>query len=361
MDEDDLHPHPPLPRKGRGALDNPDNRFDSRRHEAFDDGWGSLDRQPELARRLVADVARSVITRNNSPDVPFRQSINPYRGCEHGCIYCFARPSHAYLGYSPGLDFETHLHFKPEAAALLRDELADPAYRCEPIALGVNTDAYQPVERELNITRELLDVFIETRHPLSVITKGALIERDLDRLVDLASDNLVQVMVSLTTLDSELARRMEPRAASPSRRLRLVETLRSAGVPVGVLMAPMIPYLNDSELGGLLEAARSAGAQQADYVLLRLPLEVADLFEDWLKAHYPERAERVMNRIRDCRGGGRNDSRFGTRMRGEGVFAELISRRFHATVERLGFPGLPALRCDLFRPPAVQHPQLDLF
>lgn len=361
MEDGGLPRKAPVPRKGRGALGNPDNRFDSLRHEAFDDGWGTLERPQALERRLIADAARSVISRNSSPDVPFRQSINPYRGCEHGCVYCFARPSHAYLGYSPGLDFETRLHYKPKAAALLRNELAAAGYRCEPIALGVNTDAYQPVERELKITRGLLGVFSETRHPVSLITKGALIERDLDLLTDLAADGLVQVSISLTTLDRELARRMEPRAASPARRLRLVETLRAAGVPVGVLMAPMIPYLNDSELGGLLEAAHNAGAQQADYVLLRLPLEVADLFEEWLGAHYPERAQRVINRIRDCRAGSRNDSRFGSRMRGEGVFAELISRRFHAAVKRQGFAGLPALRCDRFRPPLRQHPQLDLF
>ena len=349
------------PIKGRGALDNPDNRFDRYSREAVDDGWGSLEAQENPARELIRDSSRTVVVRNQSPDVPFRQSVNSYRGCEHGCVYCFARPSHAYLGYSPGLDFETRLHYKPDAPQLLRDELAAGSYECEPIALGVNTDAYQPIERRLAITRGILEVLAEMRHPVSIITKGVLIERDLDLLQDLAGDGLVQVMVSLTTLDPLLARRMEPRAPSPGRRLALIEALHRAGVPVGVLMAPLIPYLNDSELGPILEAARGAGALQADYVLLRLPREVAGLFEDWLHAHYPNQAARVLNRIRDCRDGKLYDNRFGTRMRGEGVFADLISRRFHLAVDKLGFPGLPELRCDLFRPRNFGHPQLDLF
>jgi len=349
------------PVKGRGALDNPDNRFDSYSREAVDDGWGSLDVAENPARELIRDSSRSVIVRNQSPDVPFRQSINPYRGCEHGCIYCFARPSHAYLGYSAGLDFETRLHYKADAAPILREELAARSYQCEPIALGVNTDAYQPAERKLCITQEILEVLVETRHPVSIITKGALIERDLDLLQDLAGDGLVNVMVSLTTLDSQLARRMEPRAASPARRLALIETLHRAGIPTGVLMAPMIPYLNDSELTSILEAARAAGARHAGYVLLRLPHEVAGLFEDWLQAYYPNQAERVLNRIRDCRGGKLYDNRFGKRMRGEGIFADLISRRFRLAVNKLAFPGIADLRCDLFKPPHVQEPQLDLF
>ena len=273
------------PIKGRGALDNPHNRFDSYRREALDDGWGCLEERELPQRELIRDSSRSVIARNDSPDVPFRQSINPYRGCEHGCVYCFARPTHAYLGHSPGLDFETRLHYKPDAAALLRGELAAPRYRCTPLALGVNTDAYQPLERQLGITRALLEVLLETRHPLSIITKGALIERDLDLLRPLAEQGLVQVMVSLTTLDAELARRMEPRAASPARRQRVISTLSDAGIPVGVLMAPLIPFLNDHEIQPLLAAAREAGALQADYVLLRLPHEVHGLFEDWLQAH----------------------------------------------------------------------------
>jgi len=349
------------PIKGRGALDNPDNRFDSHTREAVDDGWGSLGALENPARELVRDASRSVIARNDSPDVPFRQSINPYRGCEHGCVYCFARPTHAYLGYSPGLDFETRLHYKPDAAELLRRELAAPGYRCAPIALGVNTDAYQPLERQLGITRSVLEVLLATRHPLSIITKGALIERDLDLLRPLAEQGLVQVMVSLTTLDAPLARRMEPRAASPARRQQVIRTLSDAGIPVGVLMAPLIPFLNDHEIQPLLAAAREAGARQAGYVLLRLPHEVHGLFEDWLQAHYPQRAGRVMQRIRDCRNGRANDSRFGHRMRGEGVFADLIARRFRQAAQRLGFPGMPALRDDLFEPPAGAATQLELF
>ena len=349
------------PIKGRGALDNPHNRFDSHTREAVDDGWGCLEERELPQRELIRDSSRSVIARNDSPDVPFRQSINPYRGCEHGCVYCFARPTHAYLGYSPGLDFETRLHYKPDAAALLRGELAAPRYRCTPLALGVNTDAYQPLERQLGITRALLEVLLETRHPLSIITKGALIERDLDLLRPLAEQGLVQVMVSLTTLDAELARRMEPRAASPARRQRVISTLSDAGIPVGVLMAPLIPFLNDHEIKPLLAAARGAGALQADYVLLRLPHEVHGLFEDWLQAHYPDRAGRVMQRIRDCRNGRANDSRFGHRMRGEGIFADLIARRFRQAAGRLGFPGMPALRDDLFAPPAGPVTQLELF
>lgn len=349
------------PIKGRGALDNPDNRFDTFTREAVDDGWGSLEDAGSPVRELIQDSTRSIIVRNQSPDVPFSQSINPYRGCEHGCVYCFARPTHAYLGYSPGLDFETCLHYKPDAAQRLREALAAPGYQCEPIALGVNTDAYQPIERKLRITREILEVMVDVNHPVSIITKGALIERDVDLLAELAGKGLVQVMVSLTTLDPLLARRMEPRAAAPARRLAVIETLQQAGVPVGVLLAPMIPYLNDSELSELLERAREAGAQHAEYILLRLPHEVAGLFEDWLHAHYPNQAQRVLNRIRDCRDGKLNDSRFGQRMRGEGVFADLISRRFHLAMKKLEFPGMPKLQCGHFRAPAASNAQLDLF
>jgi DNA repair photolyase len=346
--------------KGRGALGNPDNRFDSQHCEPFDDGWGGLNDRPDPQRELVVDSARSIIARNDSPDVPFDQSINPYRGCEHGCIYCYARPTHAYLGYSPGLDFETRLHIKPEAPNLLRTALSKRGYRCSPIALGVNTDAYQPIERTQRITRALLEVMLVYRQPVTVVTKSALVERDIDLLSQLAELGLAQVMVSVTTLDRALARAMEPRAAAPQRRLQLVERLVAAGIPCGVLMAPMIPFLNDSELEALLQAAFDAGALDANYVLLRLPLEVAELFESWLQAHYPDRAQRVMNRLRDCRGGKANDSRFGQRMRGEGVFAELLQRRFSKTRERLGFAGLPALRCDRFRAPDASG-QIGLF
>ncbi len=347
-------------RKGRGACSNPANRYATYRVEAFDDGWGSHEALEPLHRELVRDTSRSVITRNDSPDVPFHQSINPYRGCEHGCIYCFARPSHAWLGHSPGLDFETRLHWKPEAAARLREELARPGYRCQPIALGINTDGWQPIERELRISRSLLEVLCETRHPVSIVTKSALIERDIDLLAELARDGLVQVNVSLTTLDRPLARRMEPRAAAPQRRLRVIERLAAEGIPVGVLMAPVIPFLTDSELETLLDAAHAAGAREAGYILLRLPHEVAPLFDEWLAVHYPERRKRVLGRIRDSRGGRLYDSRFGQRMTGEGPFAELIAARFRKHHRALGFPGLPPLRCDRFRAPSPSG-QLSLF
>ncbi|RMG32426.1 MAG: PA0069 family radical SAM protein [Gammaproteobacteria bacterium] len=347
--------------KGRGALSNPANRFEHMSREPCDDGWGSREELPPPARHLVRDHSRSVIARNDSPDVPFDRSINPYRGCEHGCIYCFARPSHAWLGHSPGLEFETHLHYKPDAAERLREALARPGYRCQPIALGTNTDAYQPLERELSITRRLLEVLLETRHPVSLITKSALIERDLDLLRALAAERLVEVRISLTTLDRGLARRMEPRAAAPQRRLQTIERLAAAGIPVGVLVAPVIPFLNDSEMEQLLEAARAMGAAQAGYVMLRLPREVAPLFDEWLAAHYPARRQRVLSHIRACRGGALNDGRFGSRMRGEGPVAELIAARFRACCRRLDFPGLPPLDGSRFRPPAAAGGELPLF
>ncbi|BAN68197.1 PA0069 family radical SAM protein [endosymbiont of unidentified scaly snail isolate Monju] len=347
-------------RRGRGACSNPANRYEAHHVETFDDGWGSSEELPPLNRELVRDTSRSVITRNDSPDVPFRQSINPYRDCEHGCIYCFARPSHAWLGYSPGLDFETRLHWKPDAAMRLREELARPGYRCQPIALGINTDGWQPIEREFGISRALLEVLCEARHPVSIVTKSALIERDVDLLAELARDGLVQVNVSLTTLDRRLARRMEPRAAAPQRRLRVIERLATQGIPVGVLIAPVIPFLTDSELEALLDAAHAAGAHEAGYVLLRLPHEVGPLFDEWLAVHYPERRERVLARIRDSRGGRLYDSRFGHRMVGEGPFAELIAARFRKRYRALGFPGLPPLRCNKFRAPSPSG-QLGLF
>lgn len=342
--------------RGRGALSNPDNRFETRQSRAIDDGWGE-DHREAPKRALVFEKSRSIITRNSSPDVPFSQSINPYRGCEHGCIYCFARPSHAYLGYSPGLDFETRLHVKLDAPARLRDELARPGYRVAPIALGVNTDAYQPLEREQGITRQLLEILLEARHPVSIITKSALIERDIDLLQQLAAHDLVEVLISQTTLDRKLARAMEPRAAAPQRRLQTLARLREAGIPAGVLMAPLIPYLNDHEIEPLLYEARQRDAVHAGYVLLRLPHEVGELFEQWLEQHYPERKQRVLERLRDCRGGELYDSRFGQRMRGTGVFADLIAQRFRKARRARRFPGLPALRHDLFRAPAVNGQQ----
>ncbi|MFP5505192.1 MAG: PA0069 family radical SAM protein [Gammaproteobacteria bacterium] len=350
------------PFKGRGATGNPDNRFEACTREAVDDGWGGLDAPVEALRTTVqADTARAVIAYNDSPDVPFDRSINPYRGCEHGCVYCFARPTHAYLGLSPGLDFESRLFYKADAAALLRRELARPAYRCAPIALGINTDAYQPLERRLGITRQILEVLREHAHPVTLVTKAALIERDLDLLAELARDDLVQVMVSITTLDRDLARTLEPRAAAPQRRLETLRRLSAAGVPAGVLVAPLIPVLTDAELETILSEARRAGARAAGYVLLRLPHEVKDLFRDWLARHAPLKAEHVMRRLRDCRGGRDYDARFGSRMRGEGIFAELLAQRYRKAARDLDFPGLPPLRSDRFRVPGGEREQLTLF
>jgi DNA repair photolyase len=346
--------------RGRAATGNPVNRFHSVHSEAIDDGWAGEEAQPRLATTLGVDRSRSVISYNRSPDVPFDRSINPYRGCEHGCIYCFARPTHAWLDLSPGLDFETRLFYKPDAAGQLRTELARPRYRCAPLAVGANTDAYQPVERRLQLTRAILEVLAETAHPCVIITKSSLIERDLDLLARLAQQGLVQVRVSLTTLDRELARRMEPRAAAPQRRLEVIRRLQAAGVPVGVLAAPVVPVLTAPELERLLAAAREAGADSAGYILMRLPHEVKSLFRDWLEAHYPQRAAHVMNAVRDTRGGRENDPRFGKRQSGSGVLAAMIADRFRLAVRRLGFPGHGELNCGAFRPPSCVL-QPDLF
>jgi DNA repair photolyase len=349
-------PTPP-PKKGRGALTNPPVRFERTRTDPFDDGWGSLDGladAPPPRTDVLPDSSRSVIARNASPDIPFSQSINPYRGCEHGCIYCYARPSHAWLGLSPGIDFETKLFAKHEAARLLEAELARPGYRCSTIALGANTDPYQPVERRLGITRSLLEVLARTRHPVGIVTKSAAVLRDMDLLGELARDGLARVFLSVTTLKPELARRMEPRAAAPHRRLDAVHALWESGIPVGVMMAPIIPGLNDDEIEAVLEAAAGAGAEQAAHVLLRLPHEIKDLFGDWLRAHEPGRAQRIETLIRSCRDGALNDSQFGRRMVGSGAYAEMIGRRFDLARRRLGLDrrGLP-LRTDLFRAPAA--------
>ena len=311
---------------------------------------------PSRATEVRQELAKSVITRNRSPDVGFDRSLNPYRGCEHGCIYCFARPSHAYWDLSPGLDFETRLIAKTNLAERLEEQLSRPGYLPAPIALGVNTDAYQPIEREQRLTRQALEILLRYRHPVHLITKSALILRDLDLLEQLAAQNLVSVAISLTTLDNELKRIMEPRAASPAARLRCLRELHAVGVPVSVLCAPMIPMVNDAELEQLLKAARDAGAQSAGYVLLRLPLEIAELFEDWLRAHFPQRAEHVMSLVRQCRGGANYDSRFGLRMRGEGPFADLLARRFQVACKRLGLNRreLRGLDCQRFAPPGAQ-------
>jgi DNA repair photolyase len=355
---------PAHPVKGRGAALNPEGRFESLAREAFDDGWGSpLEEEASRPRTTVtAEHAKSILTRNDSPDVPFTFSINPYRGCEHGCVYCFARPTHAYLELSPGLDFETRLFAKVNAAELLRKELARPGHRVEPIAIGVNTDAYQPIERDWRITRQVLEVLAESEHPCTLITKNAMIERDLDLLAPMARKNLVQAFVSVTTLDHELARRMEPRAAAPRRRLQAIRNLAAAGVPVGVMAAPVIPFLTDSELESVLEAAAEAGAQSAGYVLMRLPWELKDLFKDWLEHHFPLKAAHVMSRVRQMRGGRENDPGFGSRLRGEGLLAELLEKRFDIACRRLGLNRERRMALDTtrFKPPH-SGPQLDLF
>jgi len=337
--------------RGRGAADNPHNRFHTRHTEGFDDGWTEQERS-RLHTEVGVDHARAAISYNDSPDIPFDRSVNPYRGCEHGCIYCYARPTHAWLDLSPGLDFESRLFARPDLPERLAAELARRSYRPAPLALGSITDAYQPIEREHRITRRVLQVLSDTRHPTLVVTKSALVERDLDLLADLARDRLVEVAVSLTTLQRPLARALEPRAAAPQRRLQAIERLSAAGIPVRALIAPVIPVLNEPEIEALLKAAHAAGAQSADYVLLRLPLEVAPLFRDWLERHHPDAARRVMQHIQDSRGGRDNDSRFGHRMCGNGAYADLIRQRFSLAARRLGFGEGVRLRCDLFRRPA---------
>ena len=357
------------PERGRGATFNPQNRFRREGREAYDDGWPAPaeaampDAEPARLRTTVTiQPARTLIAHNASPDIPFTQSINPYQGCEHGCIYCYARPTHAYHDLSPGLDFETRLFAKPNAPTLLRAELAKRGYRCDPIALGTNTDPYQPIEREWRITRGILEVLAEHEHPFTIVTKSALVERDLDLIAPMAAKNMARVYISITTLDKELARSLEPRAATPPRRLQAILALSGAGVPVGVLAAPVIPQLNDRDLEGILEAAAANGARHAGWIMLRLPLEVAPLFRDWLDAHYPLRAEHVMSVLRQLRGGRDYDARFGARMRGTGPFAELIEKRFALACRRLRLNrDREPLDTSRFRPPAPAGPrQLDL-
>ncbi|MGZ4958950.1 MAG: PA0069 family radical SAM protein [Methylomonas sp.] len=343
----------PLVYKGRGSISNAAGRFEKQDAHAEDDGWGCLDADlPPLATEVIVDSSRSLITYNNSPDIPFDRSINPYRGCEHGCIYCFARPTHAYLGYSAGLDFESRILIKPDAAHLLREELGKRNYRCAPLALGTNTDPYQPLERQHRLMRQILEVLAETLHPVSIVTKSALIERDLDLLASMAAQGLVWVGMSITTLDRSLARTLEPRAAAPKRRLEVLKKLREAGIPAGVMVAPVIPVLTDYELEDIVKAAHAAGALSAEYIMLRLPLEVADLFEEWLRQYYPLKAEHVMNRVRDSRGGKAYDAAFTQRLRGSGSYADLIGQRFRLINKKLGLDRpLSGLRTDLFRKP----------
>jgi DNA repair photolyase len=358
---------PPPSVKGRGSARYLPGRFAVTTPEAVDDGWHDADGEGDITSapktELREEVARSVLTRNQSPDIPFDQSLNPYRGCEHGCSYCFARPSHAYLDLSPGLDFETRIFAKTNAPEVLRRELAKPGYRVSPISLGINTDAYQPVERKLQLTRRIIAVLAETRHPFSLITKNALVERDLDLLVPMARENLVHVYFSITTLDNALSSRLEPRASAPHSRLKAVKRLSEAGIPVGVMFAPVIPWVNDQALEAVLDAASAHGATAAGYVLLRLPHEVAPLFRDWLQTHLPDRAAHVMSTIQQLRGGKDYDSRFGKRLSGEGVYADLLARRFALALKRAGFRERrhPPLECSRFVPPRAPSPQGELF
>ncbi len=348
--------------RGRGTPESPDTRFLDTTRNAVDDGWDGMDLPEAVQTTVTQEHPKTIISHNQSPDIPFEASINPYRGCEHGCIYCYARPSHAYMDLSPGIDFETRLFAKPDAAKLLRAELSKRNYKCTPIALGSNTDPYQPIERDWQITRSLLEVLNEFNHPLTIVTKSCLVERDLDILTELARKRLIQVFVSVTTLDGDLARKMEPRATAPWRRLETISKLKQAGVPVGVMFAPVIPVLNDPEMETVLTRAAEAGAISAGYVMLRLPHEVKQLFRTWLQTHYPLKASHVMNRVRDIRGGRDNDPEFASRMRGTGIYAAIIEQRFRAICERLGLNRTEVLlETSLFRRTAKQKNQIELF
>ena len=349
--------------KGRGTLTNPPGRFERHDIEEVHDGWFEEEQPDTIATTVEPDRARAIITRNDSPDIPFEQSINPYRGCEHGCTYCYARPSHAFMGLSSGIDFETKLFYKADAGKVLERELARPGYVCKPITIGANTDPYQPVEREMKVTRQVLEVLARTRHPASVITKSALILRDLDLLVDMARDNLMSVAISITSLSVETKRVLEPRTASPQARLRALRELNAAGVPTGVMVAPIIPAITDHEMEAILEAAAAAGARWAGYTMVRLPFEIKDLFREWLAEHFPDRAAHVMSLIREMRGGRDYDATFGERMRGTGPIAELVRNRFKMACRRLGLNSGTRERPDrtqLFRPPLIAGSQLSL-
>jgi len=354
--------------KQRGALSSIPGRFESHERETLDDGWFADDEKPpELQTSVTEERARSIIATNESPDVPFEQSVNAYRGCEHGCVYCYARPSHAYLELSPGLDFETKLFAKTNAAELLKEALARRGYVVKPLAFGTNTDCYQPIERRYKIMRQLLEILAECEHPLTIVTKSALIERDLDLLGPMAAKNLVKAFVSITTLDRQLARRLEPRAASPQRRVDALRALAAAGVPCGVMIGPVIPALTDKSMEHILEAAAEAGATMAGWIMLRLPNEVRPLFKEWLAHHYPQRAEHVISIVRQVRDGRENDPRFGSRMSGSGNFAELIDKRFAIACRRLGLNSdddhmnpRGGLDCSRFRPPSPAG-QMTLF
>jgi DNA repair photolyase len=367
---------PPAPRKGRGAVTNVQGRYEVDQRESVDDGWIAPSEEesgrPALRTQIFEERAKSILTHNQSPDIPFSVSLNPYRGCEHGCIYCFARPTHSYLGLSPGLDFESRIYAKVNAPELLAREMAKKSYVPEPIALGVNTDAWQPVERDLQLTRRVIQVMSERNQAFAAITKNSLIERDIDLLAPMAEKGLMMAAITITTLDADIARTLEPRAATPARRLRTIRALSEAGIPVGVSIAPVIPFVTDQDMERVLEACAEAGATSASYIVLRLPWEVAPLFKGWLEAHFPDRAERVMNRVRDMRGGKDYDASFSTRMKGEGLWADLLKQRFANAVRRLGLNarnhGILDMshfkRVELPKPlkPATPYtPQLSLF
>ncbi len=348
--------------RGRGARSNVTGRFERESREAICDGWHRSDDLPPLRTRVHRDAARTIISRNDSPDISFDRSINPYRGCEHGCIYCYARPSHAYLGHSPGLDFETELYAKPDAAQLLERELSAPGYAPKTIALGSNTDPYQPIERERQITRSILEVLARTRHPVGIVTKSALVTRDIDILAPMARMGLVKVALSVTTLDRKLARQMEPRAATPARRLDAVRQLSEAGIPASVMVAPVVPGLNDHEIEAILEEARAAGASEAGYVLLRLPLEIKELFREWLATDRPDAAKRVISLLQSMHGGHDYRAAFGLRQTGSGPYADQIAQRFRLALKRTGLNARRlALRTDLFRKPVLAGGQFDMF
>ena len=348
--------------RGRAAGSNHVSRFERLSRVAMDDGWADDTPLPVLRTRTSVEVPRSVITYNKSPDLPFDRSINPYRGCEHGCVYCFARPSHAYLGLSPGLDFETRLVARPAAPQVLKRELAAKKYWVAPIAIGTNTDPYQPIEAKHQIMRGCLQVLSDAGHPVAIVTKGSLIERDIDILSDMARRGLVRVGISVTTLDAKLSRLMEPRAPAPARRLLMIRRLSGAGIPVRIMASPMIPALSDPELEAILRAGRDAGARTASWIMLRLPQEVSPLVQEWLAAHFPDRARRIMSRLREMHGGKDYDATWHRRMRGEGPYADMVAQRFEVAVKRLGLgKSAPAMRCDLFRPPRAETAQLSLF
>jgi DNA repair photolyase len=352
----------PERRRGRGAESNRSGRFEPLAREALDDGWGSLDLLPPLKTEVQEETPRKIITRNESPDISFDRSINPYRGCEHGCAYCFARPTHAYMGLSPALDFETKLFAKPGAARLLEKELSRPGYECATIAIGTNTDPYQPIERRYRIMREILEVLDCASHPVGIVTKSALVVRDIDILSRMAKRGLAKVALSVTTLDRRLARAMEPRAATPEKRIEALRLLSAAGIPTTVMVAPIIPAMNESEIEHILEVAASAGVKSAGYVLLRLPLEVKEVFKEFLAREYPDRAKHVMSVIRSMRGGKEYDAKWGERMRGNGPYAVQIGRRFEIATRRFGLnQERHPLRTDLFVPPPMPGDQLDLF